>query len=84
MNSRSHFSYFFFFSLFLFLFSGKKASINGKTSVVEYLLQEGVEVDAKGGELNGTSLQWAVRYVRSLVLCASFPTAKFRSFVFDQ
>ena len=38
-----------------------KASINGKTKVVEYLLQEGVEVDAIGGELNGTPLQWAVR-----------------------
>jgi len=38
------------------------ASINGKTKVVEYLLQEGVEVDAIGGELNGTPLQWAVRY----------------------
>eukprot|EP00729_Bicosta_minor_P018860 gene18860-3481_t len=36
------------------------ASINGKTKVVEYLLQEGVEVDAIGGELNGTPLQWAV------------------------
>jgi len=38
------------------------AAINGRTELCELLLQKGCEADAKGGELEGTPLQWAVRY----------------------
>lgn len=38
------------------------AAINGRTELCELLLTKGIEVDALGGELQGTPLQWAVRY----------------------
>lgn len=37
------------------------AAINNKTKIVEYLLNKGANVDAIGGDLKSTPLQWAVR-----------------------
>eukprot|EP00039_Didymoeca_costata_P019791 m.338955 g.338955 ORF g.338955 m.338955 type:complete len:575 (+) comp18608_c0_seq1:146-1870(+) len=38
------------------------AAINGRTELCNILIQNGCEVDAEGGELLGTPMQWAVRY----------------------
>lgn len=37
------------------------ASINGQMAACRYLLDQGAEVDAVGGDLEATPLQWAAR-----------------------
>lgn len=43
------------------------AAINANLPVCQYLLEQGAEVDATGGDLMATPLQWAARYVYSRV-----------------
>lgn len=38
------------------------ACINNKLNTVRYLASQGAEIDARGGELNATPLQWAARF----------------------
>ena len=38
------------------------ASINNRLSVVKYLISQGIDVNAKAGDLEATPLHWAARY----------------------
>lgn len=42
------------------------AAINGQMAACRYLLDQGAEVDAVGGDLVATPLQWAARCVSNL------------------
>ena len=37
------------------------AAINNRKEIIKYFIENGVEVDAVGGELNATPLHWATR-----------------------
>lgn len=50
------------------------AAINNRTELCEFLISKGAEVDALGGELVATPLQWAVRCASSRPT-APIPTA---------
>lgn len=39
------------------------AAINAQMATCRYLLEQGAEVDALGGDLLATPMQWAARYV---------------------
>lgn len=40
------------------------AAINAQMATCKYLLEQGAEVDAIGGDLVATPMQWAARYVQ--------------------
>lgn len=39
------------------------AAINAQLAACRYLIEQGADVDAKGGDLDATPLQWAARSV---------------------
>lgn len=47
------------------------AAINAQVAACRYLLEQGAEVDALGGDLVATPMQWAARYEDPIVIPVS-------------